>query len=662
MYERSYYSATAASFGAASSDEILGTLTKQSSFSVDPQQKGAWLWIIAHLQSVLAKLPQAHVFLEFVIPRMGRRVDAIVIHRGLVFVLEYKVGETSFTSSALDQTLGYALDLKNFHETSHNRTIVPLLIATNAQAPASAYDRFPDGVIEPICTNGAELDRVIEACAQRWPADVLNALDWARGRYKPTPTIIEAAQALYRKHDVQEISRSEAGAENLTVTAQYIGAVIDDAKAKRRKTICFLTGVPGSGKTLAGLNVANERMNAHTDEHAVFLSGNGPLVEVLRVALAQDALRQPRSEGAAKPTRVAEEKKAAAFIQNIHHFRDDNLSSDRPPVEKVVVFDEAQRAWNVEQTSRFMREKRGQTGFNMSEPAFLLSVMDRHDDWCCVICLVGEGQEINSGEVGITEWFDALHSRFPDWRVHLSESVATQSDAAKALMVSGQAKTTSALHLSVSVRSFRAERVSEFVGAIIEGDSAKAREISHSLGAFDVGLTRDLSQARAWLRSRRRGTERAGLLASSNALRLKPEGVYVKAKIEPALWFLAPRDDVRSSDALEDVATEFDVQGLELDWACVCWDGNFRRSGEEWGTFSFKGTKWQSVNDEARKLYLANAYRVLLTRARQGMVIFVPRGDIVDATRAPELYDAIHEYLQECGFPTLDVSDMRLRG
>jgi hypothetical protein len=425
----------------ASSDEILGALAKQSSFSVDPQQKAAWLWIIAQLQTVLAKLPDAHVFIEFVIPRMGRRVDAIVIHRGLVFVLEYKVGETSFTSSALDQTLGYALDPKNFHETSHHRTIVPILKATNAPPLEVAYNCFADGVVEPLCTNGAELERVIDGCAQRWPADALNALDWARGRYKPTPTIIEAAQALYRKHDVQEISRSEAGAENLTVTAQYIGAVIDDAKAKGRKTICFLTGVPGSGKTLAGLNVANQRMNAHGDEHAVFLSGNGPLVEVLRVALAQDALRQPRSEGAPKPTRIAEEKKAAAFIQNIHHFRDDNLASDRPPVEKVVVFDEAQRAWNVEQTSRFMREKRGQAGFNMSEPAFLLSVMDRHDDWCCVICLVGEGQEINSGEVGITEWFDALHSRFPDWRVHLSEIVASQSEAAKALMMSGQAST-----------------------------------------------------------------------------------------------------------------------------------------------------------------------------------------------------------------------------
>jgi hypothetical protein len=490
---------------------------------------------------------------------------------------------------------------------SHHRTIVPILIATNAPVTETAYDRFPDAVVAPLCTNGHELDQLIEVCARRWPADNLNALEWSRGRYKPTPTIIEAAQALYRKHNVQEISRSEAGAENLTVTADYIGAVIDDAKAKRRKTICFLTGVPGSGKTLAGLNVANERTNAHTDEHAVFLSGNGPLVEVLRVALAQDALRQPRPEDSAKRTRVAEEKKAAAFIQNIHHFRDDNLSSDRPPVEKVVIFDEAQRAWNVEQTSRFMREKRGQTGFNMSEPAFLLSVMNRHDDWCCVICLVGEGQEINSGEVGISEWFDALHSRFPGWQVHLSEIVASQSDSAKALVATGQATTTGALHLSVSVRSFRAERVSEFVGAIVEGDSAKAREISGSLDAFEVGLTRDLNKARAWLRARRRGTERAGLLASANALRLKPEGVYVKAKIEPALWFLAPREDVRSSDALEDVATEFDVQGLELDWACVCWDGNFRRSDGHWDTFSFKGTKWQYVDDDARKRYLAKA-------------------------------------------------------
>lgn len=430
--------------------------------------------------------------------------------------------------------------------------------------------------------------------------------------------------------------------------------MIERAKATG-KSICFVTGVPGSGKTLAGLNVANLRMDAHADEHAVFLSGNGPLVDVLRAALAQDVLQRPRPEGAKKPTRMQEEKKAAAFIQNIHHFRDDNLGTTHPPVEKVVVFDEAQRAWNVAQTSRFMREKRGQADFNMSEPTFLLSVMDRHDDWCCVICLVGEGQEINSGEVGISEWFTALKESFPHWQAHLSEAVVQREPAAEALLDAGNAQTTSDLHLAVSLRSFRAERVSEFVGHIIEGNASAARSLGNTLAQFEVVLTRDLSAARHWLRSRRRGTERAGLLASSNAIRLKPEGIYVKAKIDPAQWFLAPRDDIRSCDALEDVATEFDVQGLELDWAGVCWDANFRCVNGKWSANSFVGTRWQLVRDVARQRYLANTYRVLLTRARQGMVIFVPKGDVEDHTRRPVFYDETYTYLRACGLPTLPV-------
>jgi Uncharacterized conserved protein (DUF2075) len=653
-YERSYYRASAAELLAASNEHILGALAQRSTFAVEPQQRNAWLFTIEHFSELLPRLGDAYLFLEFTIPRMGRRVDAVVVYRGVIFVLEYKVGEDTFSSAAVDQVLGYALDLKNFHEASHNLPIIPILIATQAKPASLKYELYPDQVAEPMCATPSQLYEAIRKAAARWGSVGVDPVAWGAGRYKPTPTIVEAAQALYGRHDVREISRSEAGAENLTVTSQYIGEVIDNAKATGTKAICFLTGVPGSGKTLAGLNVANERMNSHTDEHAVFLSGNGPLVEVLRVALAQDALKRPRPESAPKPSKVVEEKKAAAFIQNIHHFRDDNLSTRRPPVEKVVVFDEAQRAWNVEQTSRFMREKRGQAGFNMSEPAFLLSVMDRHEDWCCVVCLVGEGQEINSGEVGISEWFEALQSRFPGWRVHVSDTVAAREPVARALIDAGKATTTSALHLAVSVRSFRAEKVSDLVGAINVGDQARARQIQDGLSQFDIYVTRSLAAARSWLKSKRRGTERAGLLASSNALRLKPEGVFVKAKVDPPLWFLAPRTDVRSSDSLEDAATEFDVQGLELDWACVCWDANFRREGSRWSTNAFKGTRWQSINDPARREYLANTYRVLLTRARQGMVIFVPRGDPEDDTRPPAFYDDTYSFLRECGIRPLN--------
>ncbi|WNG37446.1 DUF2075 domain-containing protein [Archangium violaceum] len=656
--ERSYYAAWTRELAATPTSAVLGALAARLPFNLEMTQREAWLFEIRHLSELAAALPDAFVFFEFTIPRMGRRADVVLLYRGLVFVLEYKVGERTFGRSAIDQALGYALDLKNFHEASHDARIVPVLVASDAPDTPLSIVWSDDGVMQPALANRSGLLGVIKTVADRFGGDTLEPRVWAAGRYKPTPTIIEAAQALYRGHRVEEISRSEAGAENLTETAGYIGRVIDDAKARGRKTICFVTGVPGSGKTLAGLNIANERMKAHDDEHAVFLSGNGPLVDVLREALKLDALERTRHLPRAKrPTGEAEYQKACAFIQNIHHFRDDNLESDLPPVEKVVVFDEAQRAWGREQASAFMRQKRGRAGFAMSEPEFLLSVMDRHQDWCTVVCLIGGGQEINTGEAGLAEWLEALASSFPTWDVHLPEQILGPeymlTGAAEKALARLQLHKSEHLHLSVSVRSFRAEHVSSFVGALIEGDAARARELAEALINYPVLVTRDVAAARTWLRSQRRANERAGLLASSNALRLKPEGVYVKAKIDPPLWFLAPSTDVRASDALEDVGTEFDVQGLELDWACVCWDLNLRRGSDAWKAATFKGTAWQSVSDPQRQNYVANSYRVLLTRARQGMVIFVPKGDPLDATREPALYDAIYEFLLDCGIGEL---------
>ncbi|HUH88768.1 MAG TPA: DUF2075 domain-containing protein [Pusillimonas sp.] len=421
---------------------------------------------------------------------------------------------------------------------------------------------------------------------------------------------------------------------------------IEAAKRNKRKIICFITGVPGSGKTLAGLNLATARQRSHSDEHAVFLSGNGPLVDVLREALALDAVARARQTGTST-SKVQEDRRAAAFIQNIHHFRDDALISQDAPVEKVAVFDEAQRAWDAEQTSKFMQQKKGQLGFSMSEPEFLLSVMDRHQDWCAIICLVGNGQEINTGEAGIEEWLCALERSFPHWQAHIPNNLVHSCRLTEDV-------TAPALHLATSLRSFRAERLSDFVGHVIAGNAAAAREVKGTLTNFPLYITRDLEQARQWLRSKRRGAERTGLLASSNATRLKPHGVFVKAKIEPAKWFLAPNDDVRSSDALEDAATEFDIQGLELDWTCLCWDANYRRVGDQWQALQFKGARWQAVNNEARRAYVANAYRVLLTRGRQGMVIFVPEGSNKDATRTPAVYQAIYAFLKNGGLDDLE--------
>lgn len=626
--------------------ELLGQLAARLPFALEPAQRAAWEYQIKHLRELAGKLPDAHFFMEFLIPRMGRRADLIVILEGIVFVVEYKLGAHQFGRSSVDQVYGYGLDLKHFHETSHTVPIVPILVATHADEADNAPLQWEDdGLARAMRVNATGLAPAINFVFRVWGSDPIDPLAWEKGRYRPTPTIVEAAQALYRGHAVEEISRSEAGAENLTHTADYVSSAIEAAKRDKRKIICFITGVPGSGKTLAGLNLATARQRAHSDEHAVFLSGNGPLVEVLREALALDAVANAR-EARRSTSKVQEDRRAAAFIQNIHHFRDDAISTDIAPIERVAIFDEAQRAWDVEQTSKFMQQKKGQLGFSMSEPEFLLSVMDRHEDWCAIVCLVGGGQEINTGEAGIEEWLRALQRSFPHWQAHLpstlKHSVEIQDEV-----------TAPALHLATSIRSFRAERLSDFVGEVINGDADAARSISTDLKDFSILITRDLDAARTWLRKKTRGGERAGLLASSNAARLKPHGIFIKAKIEPAKWFLAPTEDVRSSNALEDAATEFDVQGLELDWTCVCWDANFRRHDHDWQTLQFKGTRWQAVNDASRQAFIANSYRVLLTRARQGMVVFVPHGSANDATRPPVTYDEIYDFLVSCGFQSL---------
>lgn len=637
--DRAYFSSPVDQLSRTSADQIIGAMARQLPFPLEASQREAWRFEINLLASLADQLKGATAFFEFVIPRMGRRADVVLVAGDVVFVLEFKVGSAHFDRHAIDQVYGYGLDLKHFHETSHDLPIVPVLIATEAAAQVPELSWSADQIAKPVLVNSSQVAGLVATVLASRPARQLCASTWAAGRYKPTPTIVEAAQALYGGHDVREISRSEAGAENLTVTASCIDDIIDQAKLHRRKVICFVTGVPGSGKTLAGLNIANRRMHSAEEEHAVFLSGNGPLVDVLREALTKDALEQARQRGL-RASRPDEERKAAAFIQNIHHFRDEALRSSEPPVGKVVIFDEAQRAWDVQQTSRFMREKRGQFEFSMSEPEFLLSVMDRHEDWCAVICLIGGGQEINTGEAGLGEWMSALQRSFTHWHAVAAPGVDRSG---------AEVELKSALHLATSIRSFRAERLSDFVAAVIEGDAARARDLKSSLADFPIALTRSLSAAKAWLRKHRRGTERAGLLASSNALRLKPEGIFVKAKVEPALWFLAPSSDVRSSDALEDAATEFEVQGLELDWTCVAWDANFRRQDGRWLPMAFRGSAWQRVNDEAKQRYVANSYRVLLTRARQGMIIFVPRGDEEDETRTARWYDDTAGFLLECG-------------
>lgn len=651
---RAYYCATAAEFQDHKKELILGELTKHHQFALEDLQRNAWISQIDILKEAISELPDSYLAFEYAIPRMGKRVDVILLYQGVVFALEFKVGEKTYPKSALEQSLDYAIDLKNFHEQSHARAIVPILLATEAIDRELEIESFPDSVFLPVKSNRKNFVSYIKRISSRInEGRALEPSVWIDSVYKPTPTIIEAAQALYKGHNVKEISRSDSGAINLAATSETIASIINTSKEKNRKSICFITGVPGAGKTLAGLNIANQRHNVDEGEHAVFLSGNGPLVEVLQEALARNEVAEKKGT-ADRITKTQALTKTKAFIQNIHHFRDDALQNNKPPIERVAVFDEAQRAWTLEQTSSFMSRKKGIQGFGMSEPEFLISVLDRHQDWAIIICLVGGGQEINTGEAGLAEWFSAIQRDYPHWDVYVSDKLTEQEytnrDNIYSLFRENQLTIKNELHLSVSVRSYRSEKLSAFVKAFLDSDLHNAKSIYKELkDSYPIVVTRNIDQAKKWLRSKARGGEGLGITASSGAYRLRPYGIHIKSTIEAKTWFLNDKSDVRSAGFLEDVATEFDIQGLELDWSCVAWDANLRKLNGGWEFKSFRGTEWQNINDEIRKRYLLNTYRVLLTRARQGLVVFIPSGDDTDRTRKPEFYDPIYEYFIECG-------------
>lgn len=649
---RAYYTADRAQFFADTDEHILGALAKGHSFALEMTQREAWAQQITLMRTALRDHPDFTLYFEFAIPRMGKRADVVVLIGDCVFVIEFKVGAATFDRHAIEQVEDYALDLKNFHLGSHDLAIVPVLVPTKALASGIIQFELPGShVAKPLCVCPDDLGYVLKMFSATAAAP-FDAHTWAATGYRPTPTIIEAARALYARHDVRDIARSDAGALNLGRTQEIINRVVETSRTHRQKSICFVTGVPGAGKTLAGLNIATQR-SGEGETHATFLSGNGPLVAVLSEALIRD--QQLRTGGA--KTHIA--RNVHAFIQNIHHFRDYYLRSHEVPSDHIVVFDEAQRAWTRAKAASFMQQKRAVANFDMSEPEFLLQVMDRHDDWCTVVCLIGGGQEINTGEAGLSEWMAAIRDHFAHWRVHASVQI-TQPDYdlnhdAQSFIKTEQVTLHDDLHLSVSMRSFRAETLSDFVAQVLNGDAEAAQAAYERLGGnYPIYLTRDLGAAREWLRKTARGSERFGLIASSGALRLKPEGVHIKSEIDPANWFLNDRADVRSSYYLEDVATEFDVQGLELDWVGVCWDADLRHDGHGWQLNKFKGTKWQLVKDRHQRLYLKNAYRVILTRARQGMVIFVPKGDDRDPTRQSEFYDDTFRFLQSCGIPLLN--------
>lgn len=636
---------------------IIGQLTRFS-YTVEQTQIDAWLAEIALLQEVLRE-HSGQIYFEYAIPRMGRRIDVVLIIGSVIFILEFKVGQDKYTAHDIDQVWDYALDLKNFHETSHSAYVAPILIATagKSTAPAIELTSHGDNLLRPIMTNGMNLPDVLAKVISFSKGALIDAWQWEEGRYCPTPTIVEAAMALYNSHSVIDITRNDAGAINLGLTSESVAEIIRISRENLQKSICFVTGVPGSGKTLVGLNIATQHINKEDDLYSVFLSGNGPLVAILREALTRDRYKREKARGN-KITKGDIFGKVKMFIQNVHNFRDDCLRNLAPPIEHVALFDEAQRAWNLEKTVDFMKRRKRSTDFDVSEPEFLISCLDRHKDWGVIVCLVGGGQEINTGEAGIREWIEVLRRRYPHWNIYISSRLTDNEYAAGTALEALAGHTNviykDELHLSVTMRSFRAENVSHWVKQVLDLEVDAARNMLLQFNKkYPIWLTRDLTKAKQLLRDKARGSERYGIVVSSQAERLRPHAINVKAPMDPINWFLDGKNDIRSSFYLEDVATEFDVQGLELDWACVTWDADFRYSQYGWEHWSFKGSRWEKIRKVERQIYQKNAYRVLLTRARQGMVIVVPNGDTMDHTRNPEFYDATYSYLKGIGLTPL---------
>ncbi len=703
---RYLYASSFNEFINAGENTILGELCDSYHGNMLTTTREAWLAEIAIMKQVLKALNNdgGRIIFEYDIPRLGKRIDVVLLLQGVIFCLEFKVGESHILETDVDQVLDYALDLKNFHKFSQDKVIVPILIATKYQDTSthiqmSVYD---DKVVNPLITGKSGIINLLFKVLQEFPNETPVNSNWTISPYAPTPTIIEAARTLYESHSVENITRHEADKVSTDRTIASLLDIIQTSKQRKEKSICFVTGVPGAGKTLVGLDVAIKQTyqgqdEPVKDEGAVYLSGNGPLVAVLTEALAQDNYTKCHERGEKKKLSDSR-REVKKSIQMIHRYRDNMLAKIKNPVENgileidpqkaikqelsgfgevehVAIFDEAQRSWTHKRLADYL--KRGGTygnklkvpNFPLSEAAFLIWSLDQREDWATIICLVGGGQEINTGEAGISEWIKALNNQFKHWKVYISPKLTdaeyAEGKVNELLKSNNNVTYSESLHLGVSLRSFRAEKLSAFVHSLLNFKEDASEIYAEIKDNYPIVLTRDMNKAKKWLHEKVRGTERTGVLVTKESARYKPLAIHIlESGDENAVhWFLEDKTDTRSSNYLEDAATEIQVQGLELDYTCLLWDADMRCENNSWHFYRFdKKSKWvektgKTENEKELMKYMLNAYRVLLTRARIGMIICVPTGNPnktatgfwEDSTRLPEYYDGTYQYLKSIG-------------
>jgi hypothetical protein len=670
-----YYFRSLTDFLTDSASTIIGELAQANSasrFPLSPEAIDAWRDQLPSLNAAMRALTEKYpssgswrILMEYPIPMVGRRIDAVLLAHNVIIVIETKTGGSR--TSAVRQVEDYALNLACFHEPSANRTIVPVVI-TAGLAPAQNETTAFDRLIEPCRVySAAEAPSGLLATCQEYVNSQAAPTDpdaWNSGRFKPVPPIIDAAVALYSDMNVFEIGHSCSAREDLDVTTETIVRAVEEASQQRLKLICFVTGVPGAGKTLVGLNAVHR---PEIRQVGSFLSGNGPLVTVIQEALVRDVTRRKSSEQ--RTNRRDAELKVRAFIHNVHRFADEFYREDQKcPAQKVIFFDEAQRAWDAEQNGRAKRPQ-------VSEPEMMLEVMDRHKDWSVIVALVGGGQEINRGEAGLSEWGRAV-LKFPHWKVLASPYVLSENGRTEFCLFEETPRSISVqpmeqLHLRISTRSIRAQKISDWVDAVLSGNNTVALDIAGTL-PVKPAITRNLSAAKLWLAGNRRGTTRSGLTASAYAARLRADGLEPDFEFhrgfEWAHWFLDFADcesegcdhkyckDVRASSKLEVVATQFEIQGLELDWIGVCWGEDLLWEGNRWECRRFNNRKWRVLPGDAvrKRNYQLNAYRVLLTRARQNMILYIPQPKTGDSSRLHSELARTAEFLVSCGAQAFD--------
>lgn len=669
-----YYRALLGTFVDETASSVIGTLTvanRRAQFPLAPEAVEAWELqlppLVQGCRQLISERPEAvrfEILLEYPIPRVGKRIDAVLLMHNVIVPIETKTGLSATTAER--QVDDYAIQLACFHEPSVRRTIVPVVISDGRVAKAGPRP-FADDVVRPCrqSTTGTVGELLVSIAREHDDpySPTIDPAAWDAGIFHPIPPIIDAAVRLYSENEVFEIGHACAAREDLDNAISSLTAIVRTAREKNEKAICFITGVPGSGKTLVGLTAVH-----HPDirDTASFLSGNGPLVKILREALIRDDVRRAQIAGNRR-TRRAAETAVCAFIQSVHRFADDHYKEKAPtPAERVIVFDEAQRAWDSQQNERAKRPA-------VSEAHMMMDVMNRHAGWCVLVCLVGGGQEINRGEAGLPEWGAAVQG-FNNWKIYTSPDVLTDRSGGPFSLFSGNPDCTERImtiddfHLKVSNRSIRAIQMSKWVDAVLDGDRSAAEEIAGQMSSPPV-MARNLASVRQWLREKRRGLARTGLVASSGAARLRPDGLETSfdfhQRFEWERWFLdrdsceEPRcdhkycNDVRSSSKLEVAATQFEIQGLELDWIGVCWNEDLLWTGTEWLSYNFNGKTWKANKDAQKHKYRVNGYRVLLTRARQGMIIYVPKPDSSDSSRLHRQLELTAQFLVQCGVDEL---------